>query len=95
MAHFAQLDSNNKVINVIVIDNDKTHDQNGLEQESLGVAYCKSLFGSDTNWVQTSYNGNIRGCYAGVGMTYDAIKDEFIPDTEGTVAEPVEEPISE
>jgi hypothetical protein len=41
MAHFSQLDDNNKVINVIVIDNNVTHDSDGVEQESLGIAFCK------------------------------------------------------
>lgn len=81
MAHFAELDKDNKVLRVIVIDNNSTHDENGVEIEALGVAYCKSLFGADTKWVQTSYNGSIRGVYAGVGMFYDSIKDEFVPDT--------------
>jgi hypothetical protein len=80
MAHFAQIDNNNKVVQVIVIDNDKTHDENGLESEALGVAYCKELFGSDTQWLQTSYNANDRGVFAGVGMTYDVKNDKFIPD---------------
>ena len=48
MAHFAQLDENNKVIQVIVIKNDILLDSEGNEQESLGVAFCQSLYGSDT-----------------------------------------------
>ena len=78
MAHFAQIDSDNIVRQVIVVNNEVLHDDKGVEQESIGVAFCQSLFGSDTNWVQTSYNGNFRGRYAGAGMTYDPIKDEFI-----------------
>jgi hypothetical protein len=81
MAHFAQLDNNNKVIKVIVIDNDITHDSDGVEQEELGIAFCKSLFGEDTKWLQTSYNASMRGVYAGIGMTYDETSDVFIPDT--------------
>jgi hypothetical protein len=91
MAHFAQLDENNKVIQVIVTSNDETHDANGLEDESLGVAFCKKLFGNDTKWVQTSYNGSTRGVFAGVGMTYDAKKDEFIPDATGIFTSIAEE----
>lgn len=90
MAHFAKLDSNNKVIDVIVIDNDLTHDSDGLEKEELGIAFCQSLFGADTIWVQTSYNGSMRGCYAGIGMTYDVVNDVFIPDSTSTVIEPTE-----
>ena len=70
MAHFAQLDENNVVTQVIVVSNDDTSDSNGIETESIGVAFCQKLLGSDTNWKQTSYNGNSRGNYAGIGFTY-------------------------
>ena len=78
MAHFAKINSDNIVEQVIVVNNEVLHDDKGVEQESIGVAFCQSLFGADTNWVQTSYNGSFRGRYAGAGMTYDPIKDEFI-----------------
>ena len=71
MAHFAELDKDNKVLRVIVISNDDTHNADGIEQEELGIAFCQSLFGEDTIWVQTSYNANIRGKYAGTGDTWD------------------------
>ena len=70
MAHFAQLDSNNVVTQVIVVGNDDTTDANGKEVESIGIAFCHKLMGSDTNWKQTSYNNTIRGNYAGIGYTY-------------------------
>ena len=70
MAHFAQLDENNVVTQVIVVSNDDCTDSNGTETESIGVAFCQKLFGADTNWKQTSYNKNARGNYAGIGMTY-------------------------
>ena len=70
MAHFAQLDENNVVTQVIVVGNDDTSDSNGVETESIGVAFCQKLLGADTNWKQTSYNGNMRGNYAGIGYTY-------------------------
>ena len=70
MAHFAQLDGNNLVTQVIVVGNDDTSDSNGVEVESIGVAFCQKLLGAETNWKQTSYNGNMRGNYAGVGYTY-------------------------
>ena len=54
MAHFAQLDSNNVVTQVIVVGNDDTSDSNGVETESIGVAFCQKLLGADTNWKQTS-----------------------------------------
>ena len=73
MAHFAQLDNNNIVTTVIVVNNDIMHNEDGLEVEELGIAFCKSLFGEDTKWVQTSYNGNFRGVYAGTGYAWDGI----------------------
>lgn len=78
MAHFAKINSDNVVEQVIVVNNEVLKDDKGVEQESIGVAFCQSLFGSDTQWLQTSYNGSFRGRYAGAGMTYDPIKDEFI-----------------
>ena len=70
MAHFAQLDGDNIVTQVIVVSNDDTSDSNGVEVESIGVAFCQKLLGASTNWKQTSYNGNMRGNYAGIGYTY-------------------------
>lgn len=78
MAHFAQLDDSNLVTQIIVVNNQEILDANGNESESLGVAFCKNLFGEDTTWVQTSYNGNFRKRYAGIGYTYDAARDAFI-----------------
>ena len=70
MAHFAQLDENNVVTQVIVVSNDDCSDSNGTESESIGVAFCQKLLGAETNWKQTSYNENMRGNYAGIGYTY-------------------------
>ena len=70
MAHFAQLDSDNVVTQVIVVSNDDTSDSNGVEVESIGVAFCQKLLGAETNWKQTSYNSNMRGNYAGIGYTF-------------------------
>jgi hypothetical protein len=78
MAHFAQLDENNAVTQVIVVHNNELMD-NGVESEANGIAFCQSLFGADTVWKQTSYNGNFRKHYAGVGYTYNAVRDAFIP----------------
>ena len=79
MAHFAELDENNIVLRVIVVSNADTSDVNGVEREEIGVAFCRSLFGSSTIWKQTSYNGNFRKNYAGIGYLYDASRDAFIP----------------
>ena len=70
MAHFAKLDANSIVTQVIVVSNDDTADSSGIETESIGVAFCQKLIGVDTVWKQTSYNGNMRGNYAGIGYTY-------------------------
>jgi len=78
MAHFAQLDGNNIVTQVLVVDNSEILDDSNVEQESLGVTFLQNLLGSDTTWKQTSYNGNIRKNYAGIGYTYDADRDAFI-----------------
>lgn len=79
MAHFAKLDENNTVVQVIVVHNNELLDENGVEQESLGIAFCQNLFGPDTTWKQTSYNNNLRVRYAGVGYTYNSTLDAFIP----------------
>ena len=87
MAHFARLDSNNVVQEVIVISNDEILDENGNESESIGIQICKNLSQYDpdileevgvstgpvdTIWKKTSYNNNFRFRYAGVGYTYDS-----------------------
>ena len=88
MAHFAELDENNIVLRVIVVGNDTILDEQGQESEAVGVAFCHSLFGADTIWMQTSYNGNIRKNYAGMGYTYDQTRNAFIapkPESEGWI----------
>lgn len=71
MAHFANINDNDIVTSVIVVaDSDAPN-------EAAGIAFCKSLLGADTKWVQTSYNANIRFRYAGIGMKYDSTNDVF------------------
>ncbi len=77
MAHFAEIE-NNIVTRVVVIHNNELLDENGIEQEANGIAFCQSHFGT-TNWIQTSYNGKIRKNYASIGHTYDGQRDAFIP----------------
>ena len=77
MAHFACLDTNNVVTQVIVVSNPDTSTAQGEEKESIGIAFCERLLGGI--WVKTSYNGNIRKNYAGIGFTYDKDRDAFIP----------------
>ena len=78
MAHFAELDKDNKVLRVIVIDNNATHDEDGIEQEILGIAFCQSMYGKDTKWVQTSYSNAMRNKFAGVGDVFDEKLNAFI-----------------
>lgn len=85
MAHFAKLDENNKVLEVIVISNNDMLDENGNESEEKGIEFCRMLHGPNTTWKQTSYNGSFRGILAGIGMTYDIENDIFID----TIAEAV------
>ena len=78
MAHFAQLDNNNVVLGIAVVHNNELLDQDGKEIEQKGIDFCKSLFGQDTQWVQTSYNANFRKNYAWTGGTYNKELDAFI-----------------
>ena len=77
MAHFAELDANNVVLRVVVIGNADTSDANGVEKEHIGAAFCEKLFGG--TWKQTSYNGNFRKNYAGIGYDWDEARNAFIP----------------
>lgn len=77
MAHFAKIE-NGLVTNVVVVDN---------EHEANGEAFLNSL-GLEGQWVQTSYNGNIRGKFAGIGDTYDSVADVFV----SPIVEPAEQP---
>ena len=78
MAHFAELDPNNIVLRVIVVNNSDIT-VNGQENEAKGIAFCRSLFGPNTWWAQTSYSGSFRKRYAGVGYSFDQQRDAFIP----------------
>ena len=75
MAHFAKLE-NNIVTQVIVVSNQDILDEQGQESEQKGIDFCSNLLGG--TWKQTSYNGNIRKNYAGIGYTYDETLDAFI-----------------
>ena len=75
MAHFAEINKDNIVTQVIVVHNNELL-VDGVETESKGVDFLASLFGH-RNWKQTSYNGSIRGRYAGIGMRYNSDLDAF------------------
>jgi hypothetical protein len=102
MAHFAKIE-NNIVVDVHVVDNYNLLDENGIEQEQIGIDYLKSLWG-DQRFLQCSYNGSIRKRYPGIGYSYDEVNDVYIAprpfaswtlnenfDWEAPVAEPVTE----
>ena len=76
MPHFAKLGTGNIVEKVEVVSNDIA------TNEQAGVDFLNNLYGTRDVWKQTSYNGNIRKNYAGVGFTYDETLDAFIPPKE-------------
>ncbi len=76
MAHFAKI-NNNIVSEVIVVSNFDCGSVDFPESEPIGQAFLASL-GLDGEWLQTSYNANFRGVYAGIGFTYDSVLDEFV-----------------
>jgi len=77
MAHFCKLDENNIVTQVVVVDNKDTADAFGVEKEHIGAAHLEKILGG--TWKQTSYNGNMRKNYAGIGYTYRSDIDAFVP----------------
>lgn len=87
MAHFAEIDQDGRVLRVIVVANKDTSDEDGNEVEQIGKDFCNSLLGG--NWIQTSYNANFRGKYAGIGDTYDPVLDVFV-STPATNEEPTQ-----
>jgi hypothetical protein len=78
MAHFAKLDENNNVIDIVVVHNNELLDSDGIEQEQNGINFCVNWSGGHTLWKQTSYNNSFRKNYAWVGGTYDPELDAFI-----------------
>ena len=87
MAHFAEVDEYQTVRNVIVIDNSDCGGGDFPDSDSVGQAFI-SFMGIEGTWLQTSYNGNFRGQYAGQGMTYDPVLDEFVSPIQPEVVEP-------
>ena len=80
MAHFAELNSSNEVLRVIVVSNDDV-DANGGDQHADAETFVTTIVPYSTGgvvWKQTSYNDNFRKQYAGIGYTYDASKNKFI-----------------
>ena len=79
MAHFAKLDENNIVLEVLVVHNNELKDENGEEKEEVGINFLINWSGGHPYWKQTSYNGLFRKNYAGIGFTYDEGRDAFVP----------------
>lgn len=75
MAHFANV-QNNEVGQVIVVANSDCDNLDFPDSEPIGQAFIASL-GIEGTWLQTSYNGNFRGCYAGIGYSYDPSLGEY------------------
>jgi len=89
MAHFARIDDG-IVREVIVIDNADCGGGDFPESEAVGQAFIDSI-GLAGKWMQTSYNGNFRGTYAGIGFAYDPDLDVFVPPIQPETEEPVDE----
>lgn len=79
MAYFAKLDENNTVLEVIAVHNNELMDSNGVEREYKGIWFLQNWSGGYPHWKQTSFNGRIRKNPAGIGYTYDPVRDAFIP----------------
>lgn len=87
MAHFAEIDANNVVLRVVVVS-DADSSVDGVEDEATGIAFCKSLWGADTNWKKCSYNTMLgvhnmggtpfRANFPSAGFLYDEARDVFI-----------------
>jgi len=81
MAHFAKIDSTtNLVLEVNVVNNEDVKDLTFPESEAVGIAFLTPWNTDGTYWKQTSYNNNFRKNYAGIGFTYDSVRDAFIPE---------------
>jgi len=77
MAHFARINENNIVDEIIVISNEDCQNLDFPESESIGQSFITSI-GLNGNWKQTSYNANFRKKYAGIGDTFDETRNAFI-----------------
>jgi hypothetical protein len=78
MAHFAKMDDSNIVLEVVVLNNSVVNDLPFPESEPVGIEFLTGWSGGYTHWLQTSYNNNFRGTYAGIGFLYDPVNDVFV-----------------
>lgn len=78
MAHFAELNEQNIVTQVIVVSNEVISNLPFPESEPVGIEFCKETFGQNTNWAQTSYSSSFRYNYACVDSVFDPVAQAFI-----------------
>jgi hypothetical protein len=76
MAHFARIDDN--VVREVIVISDNDCPDPAPNNEAQGQAFIANVLGLSGTWKQTSYNGNFRGMYAGIGYTYDPAGDVFV-----------------
>jgi hypothetical protein len=88
MAHFAQLDAENIVVQVLVLNNEVIT-ENGNESETKGIDFLQDLLGSDITFIQTSYNASFRGKFAGIGDVWDGVN--FVTPDNGITPGPMPE----
>ena len=90
MGYFAKINDNQIVVEIISISNDVLGEPTLTfpDTEGAGRAFIANTLKLEGDWLQTSYNGNFRGTYAGQGMTYDPTLDEFVSPVELEVIEP-------
>ena len=79
MAFFAKLDEKNVVLGVFGVNDQELNNLSFPDNDPLGIAFLTEWSGGYTNWKQTSYNASFRKNYAGIGFTYSAELDAFIP----------------
>jgi hypothetical protein len=79
MACFAEINSENIVTQVIAVNDEVVGNKAFPETDQIGIDFCRSLFGQQTNWKQTSPEGAFRKHYAGIGFAYNPALDAFIP----------------
>jgi hypothetical protein len=94
MANFARIDASGVVVDRHVINNEILLDESGVEVESLGQQYLARLWGgAPTDYVQSSYNGRVRGHFPSLNDTYDPDADVFVPSITGETVPVIEPPV--
>lgn len=81
MAHYAEINQDNVVLRVVVVNDECEGSGTDAEKDVIGASWCAEFFGGGT-WKKTSYTGNYRGQFAGIGFVYDPVLDEFVAPEE-------------